>query len=427
MTRFTRREFAGATLGSAVVLAGASVVAPAVVGAAKPRLVVIGGGPGGATVARYVAKASPDIDVTLINGTASFSTCFFSNLYVGGFRSFESITHSYDRLVQDYGIKVLIDWAVAIDGAAKQVTLARGGSLGYDKLVVAPGIDFRFDAIDGYGPEAIDAMPHAWQAGEQTVNLKRQLLDMEDGGTFVICPPPNPFRCPPGPYERVSMVAHYFKHHKPRSKILILDAKDKFSKQGLFQQAWSRFYPERIEWLPAEITGGGVRAVDPGNRQVITEDETFVASVANVIPPQQAGRIAGQAGLADESGWCPVQPATLESKLVPDIHLVGDAIIPGDMPKSGFSANSQAKVCAQALLAALIDKKAFKPRFRNTCWSLVTTDHGIKVGANYEATEEKIAKIEGFISDENENDEVRAETAREANGWYDGITKDIFG
>ena len=427
MTRFTRREFAGAMLGSSAILAGASVAAPAVVGAAKPRLVVIGGGPGGATVARYVAKATPDIEVTLINGSDRFSTCFFSNLYLGGFRSFESITHSYDRLAQDYGVKVLIDWAVAIDGASKQVSLARGGSLGYDKLVVAPGIDFRYEAIEGYGPEAIDAMPHAWQAGEQTVNLKRQLLDMEDGGTFVICPPPNPFRCPPGPYERVSMVAHYFKHHKPRSKILILDAKDKFSKQGLFQVAWSRFYPGMIEWLPAEITGGGVRAVDPDNRQVMTEDETFDASVANVIPPQRAGRIAGQAGLADDSGWCPVQSATLESTLIPDAHLVGDAIIPGDMPKSGFSANSQAKVCAQALLASLIEKKAFKPRFRNTCWSLITTDHGIKVGANYEATDEKIAKIEGFISDDEESDAVRAETAREANGWYDGITKDIFG
>ena len=422
----TRREFGGKVITVSAAAAAAGLAAPAVLGAAKPRLVVVGGGAGGGTVARYVAKGSEDVDVTLINDSPSYSTCFFSNLYLGGFQSFESITHNYDSLAADYGIKVVIDRADGLDGDSRTVTLAGGDKLTYDKAVVAPGIDFKYEAIEGYSPEASEKMPHAWQAGAQTKNLKRQLLDMEDGGTFVICPPPNPFRCPPGPYERISMVAHYFKSYKPRSKIVVVDAKNKFSKQKLFEDGWARHFPDMVEWLPLDITGG-VKAVDPATNTIMTEDETFEASVANVVPPQKAGQIAQDAGLADDSGWCPIDPATLASRLAPDVHLVGDAIIPGDMPKSAFSANSQAKVCAQAVLAELAGKQAFKPRFRNTCWSLITTDDSVKVGANYEATEEKIAKIEGFVSQPDESDEVRAQTAAEARGWYDAITADIFG
>ena len=424
---WTRRDFGRLSL-AASAAATASALAPrAALGAAKARVVVIGGGAGGATVARYIAKGSEDIEVTLVNDKAVYTTCFFSNLFIGGFRSFESISHRYDTLAADYGVKVAIDRATAIDPDARSVSLASGGRLAYDRLVVAPGIDLKHEAIEGYSPEAARTMPHAWQAGRQALDLRRRITDMEDGGTFVICPPPNPFRCPPGPYERVSMVAHYLKAYKPRSKILILDAKTKFSKQKLFEDAWARFYPDMIEWLNPEILGGWVTAVDPGAMTITAGDETFTASVANVIPPQHAGAIAREAGLADESGWCPVAPSTLASRLRPDIHLVGDAIIPGDMPKSGFSANSQAKVCANAVLADLLGKTAFKPRFRNTCWSLVTTDHAIKVGASYQATDEKIAKIEGFVSQAEESDEVRAETAKEARGWYAGITKDIFG
>ena len=222
------------------------------------------------------------------------------------------------------------------------------------------------------------------------------------------------------------MVAHYFKSYKPRSKIIVIDAKNKFSKQKLFEDGWNRYFPGMVEWLPLDITGG-VQAVDAANNTIITDGEKFEASVANVVPPQKAGDIAQAAGLADDSGWCPIVPATLASRRVPDVHLVGDAIIPGDMPKSGFSANSQAKVCAQALLAEVAGKQAFKPRFRNTCWSLITTDDSVKVGANYEATDEKIAKVEGFISKGGESDETRAQTAAEARSWYAAITADMFG
>ncbi len=423
----SRREFTALAgkAGLAVAAAGTLSARPALA-AAKAKVVVIGGGAGGATVAKYVAKDGGDLDVTLIEANQTYTTCFFSNLYIGGFRSFDSITHSYETLQSKYGIKVIHDRAAAIDPAQKVVQLQGGDKLSYDRLVVAPGIDLKYDAIEGYSAEASQAMPHAWQAGAQTQILKRQILDMEDGGTFVIAPPPNPFRCPPGPYERVSMVAHYLKSYKPRSKIIVLDAKNKFSKQKLFEDAWGRFYDGMVEWLPAEITGG-VKAVDPKNMTVMTEDESFEAAVANIIPPQQAGRIAQVAGLTDDSGWCPVESATLASKQQPDIYLVGDAIVPGDMPKSGFSANSQAKACAMAVRADLLDSKAFPPRFRNTCWSLITTDQGVKVGANYKATEEKIAKVDSFISKADEDDETRAATAREANGWYAAITEDMFG
>jgi NADPH-dependent 2,4-dienoyl-CoA reductase/sulfur reductase-like enzyme len=420
----TRRRFG--KLAGATGLAAAALSTRPVFGAGKAKVVVIGGGAGGATVARYVAKDAKDIDVTLVEANRNYTTCFFSNLYLGGFRSFESITHSYDTLASQYGVTVVHDRATAIDPAKKIVQLNGGDTLSYDRLVVAPGIEMKFDTIEGYSQKASQIMPHAWQAGPQTRILKSQLLEMEDGGTVVIAPPPNPFRCPPGPYERASMVAHYLKNNKPRSKIVILDAKNKFSKQKLFEDAWVRYYPGLIEWVPLEITGG-IEMVDIKAMTVKTTSETVKASVANIIPAQRAGRIAQVAGLADKSGWCPVEPATLASKLQPDIHLVGDAIIPGDMPKSGYSANSQAKTCALAVRVALTDAKAFPPRFRNTCWSLLANDDAVKVGATYKATEEKIAKTDSFISKAGEEDEVRAATAREAFAWYDGIAKDMFG
>ena len=407
------------------LLLGAGFVPFSVTGTAKPKVVVVGGGAGGATVARYVAQAE-GVDVTLVETNPYYSTCFFSNLYLGGFRSLESLTHGYDTLSTEHGVRIINDTATAVEVDQRLVRLSNGGAIPYDRLVLSPGIDFKYEAIEGYGPEAEIYMPHAYKAGAQAALLKRQLVNMEDGGLVVIVPPPNPFRCPPGPYERASMMAHYLKHHKPRSKILILDPKDKHSKQALFQEAWERFYPGMIEWLPGELTGG-VKAVGIKSMSVMTANETHKAAVVNIIPPQQAGWIARTAGAADPTGWCPVHAHNLASKQLPHVHLVGDSIIPGDMPKSGFSANSQAKVCANAIMAELTGKRAFKPRFRNTCWSLVATDHGVKVGASYEATEEKIRKTSDFISQVGEGDAIREATAHEANGWYTGITTDIFG
>lgn len=424
MTRkISRREFG--IIAGATVAAG-SLAAPAIA-QGKPKVVVIGGGPGGATVARYVAKDSDEaVDVTLIEANATHTTCFFSNLYLGGFRTFDSITHGYDKLKSDYGVNVVQGFATTVDSARREVSLSDGSKYSYDKLVVAPGIDFRFDAYEGYDRSSTETIPHAWQGGPQTQVLKRQLEAMEDGGVFVIAPPPNPFRCPPGPYERISMVAHYFKTTKPRSKIICVDAKDKFSKQGLFQEGWNRHYPGMIEWLPVDITGG-VKAVDVNGKTLVTDGDDFRADVLNVIPPQTAGAIAMAAGLADESGWCPIDPYTMASRRVPHAYVVGDSSIAAAMPKSGFSANSQAKVCAMSIRHELTGSRMFDPRYRNTCWSLISPENAVKVGAAYKATEEKIEATDTFISQTGEDEALRAETAEEAVGWYAGITADIFG
>ena len=269
-------------------------------------------------------------------------------------------------------------------------------------------------------------MPHAWRGGPQMQLLRRQLEAMADGGLFLMWIPPDPIRCPPGPYERVSMVACYFKREKPKSKILVLDSKNSFPKQELFQEAWNQLYPGMVEWLPMDFHGG-VKSIDPAARKVSTGSEAFTCAVANVIPPHAAGDIALAGGLADEKGWCPVDPATLESKLAPGIHVVGDAIIPGEMPKSAFAANSQAKVCAMAIDALLNGRAPFEARFFNTCWSFVGIDDAVKVGASYRIVEGKIKAVEKFISKVGESTETRKRAAQQAEAWYSAISTDAFG
>jgi len=420
MNRWTRREFA-----RLAGTAGLVAMARPTIAQGKARVVIVGGGPGGATVAKYLAETAPSLEVMLVEANAQYRTCFFSNLYLAGLRPFESLTHGYDALRTAHGITVIHDSAVAVDPAAMTVRLAGGQTLPYDRLVMAPGIDFRYDAIEGYSESTAKLMPHAWRGGEQARLLRQQLEAMPDGGLFVLVAPPDPFRCPPGPYERVSLVADYFRREKPKAKILVLDAKSKFSKQELFQDSWAQRYPGMVEWLPADFTGG-VKAVLPAERAVKTADETFKAAVANVIPPQTAGRLALDTGLADESGWCPVDPNTLESRLHPGIHLVGDAIIPGEMPKSAFAANSQAKVCAMAVAAALTGSRRFEARFFNTCWSFLAADDAVRIGASYAVVDGKIAATQKFISKTGESADTRAVAARQAVAWYSAITADMF-
>lgn len=395
--------------------------------AGKPRVVVIGGGAGGATAARYIAKDSKGaIDVILIEPTRKYYTCFFSNLYLGGFRDLSSIGFTYDKLATDHGINVVHDWAVGVDRDKKHVALASGSQVRYDALVVSPGIDFKYEELPGYSIEASARMPHAYKAGTQTTLLKNMVNAMPAGGTFLMVPPPNPYRCPPGPYERVSMVAHVLKQKNPTAKILIVDPKNKFSKGGLFSEGWEKHYPGMVEWIGGDVHGG-IRSVNVGGMSVETDFDTFKGDVVNVIPAQKAGHIAEAAGLTNDKGWCPIVPATMQSQNDPAIYVLGDATMAGDMPKSGFSANSQAKVCAMAVRGALTGSRTFPARFRNTCWSLIETDDGVKVGANYEATDEKIATTDSFVSQASEPAGVRKQTYVESVGWYNGITTDMFG
>ncbi len=416
-----RRRF----IGTGVAVA-AALQAPVVLGAGKPRVVVIGGGAGGATAARYIAKgAKGEIDVTLVEPTRSYYTCFFSNLYIGGFRELGSIAHSYGKLASDYGINVVHDWAVGIDRDARTVTLAGGAMLPYDRLILSPGIDFVEGAVEGWDVSAQNRMPHAYKAGSQSELLKAQIEAMPEGGTFAMVAPPNPFRCPPGPYERVSMVAHVLKQKNPTAKIIVADPKPKFSKMALFQEGWGNHYDGMIDWIGPDF-GGDAVSVNPDAMTVTIDGEETKVDVCNVIPAMKAGRICELAGITD-GNWAPVDGRTMQSRMDENIHVLGDASAQGDMPKSGFSANSQAKVAAMAVRSALTGSKMFPAKFSNTCWSLIGTEDGVKVGATYEATEEKIAKVDGFISQTGEDAELRAATYEESIGWYAGITSDMFG
>ncbi|NOE27263.1 NAD(P)/FAD-dependent oxidoreductase [Ruegeria sp. HKCCD6157] len=416
-----RRTFLGA---AGVAAAGLS--APMVLAQGRPRVVVVGGGAGGATAARYIAKDSKgEIDVTLIEPSRTYYTCFFSNLYLGGFQELSDIAHSYGTLAADYGINVVHDWAIGVDRDAKTVSLAGGGSVPYDKLILSPGIDFVDGAVEGWDVSAQNKMPHAYKAGSQTELLKAQIMAMPEGGTFAMVAPPNPYRCPPGPYERVSMVAHVLKVNNPTAKIIVADPKPKFSKMALFQEGWANHYEGMVDWIGEDFGGGNV-SVNPDAMTVTIDGEETKVDVCNVIPAMKAGRIAEMAGVT-EGNWAPVNAADMSSKADPDIYVLGDASQQGDMPKSGFSANSQAKVCANAVRGALTGSKVFPAKFSNTCWSLIDTDDGVKVGATYEATPEKIAKVDGFISQTGEDADLRKATYEESLGWYAGITSDMFG
>ncbi len=417
-----RRRFLGA-----VAATGAVLAAPAVLGQTKPRVVVIGGGPGGATCARYLAKDSDGgLDVTLVEPAEVYYTCFFSNLFIGGFRSFESLGHRYDKLTSDYGITHARDMASGVDRDKGTVTLAGGEVLSYDRLVIAPGIDFVEGSVPGWDLSMAEIMPHAYKAGPQTQLLKSQIEAMPEGGTFCLVAPPNPYRCPPGPYERVSMVAHVLRDRNPTAKILIVDPKEKFSKQGLFEEGWEQHYPGMITRIGPDM-GGNVIEVRPDTMEVVIDGEAERVDVCNVIPAQRAGKIAAAAGVTDDAGWAPVNPHSMASRADPKVFVLGDASAQGDMPKSGFSANSQAKVAAMNIRAELTGSKAFPAKYSNTCWSLIDTDDGVKVGASYEATDDKIASVASFISENGEDAALRKATYEESLGWYAGITADIFG
>ncbi|MDK9703618.1 MAG: NAD(P)/FAD-dependent oxidoreductase [Sulfuritalea sp.] len=373
------------------------------------RVVVIGGGYGGTIAAKYVRMMDKSIEVVLIERNDHFVSCPFSNLYLGGMLpDLNSLTIKYDKLAANHGVKVVQAEVTGIDPAAKSVTTSKG-TIAYDRLVVSPGIDFRLDEMKGYDAAAMEVMPHAWKAGPQTVLLRKQLEAMKPGGNVIISIPLAPFRCPPGPYERASMIAMYLKQHKPGSKVIILDANpDIVSKKGLFLKGWKKHYEGIIDYRAAKK----VTEVDAGKMSVMIEGlEEVKGDVINIIPPQKAGLIAHAAGLVGtDKKWCPVNPTTFESTLHKDIHVIGDSSIAGAMPKSGYSANSEAKVCATNIVALMNGKEITEMSAINTCYSYLSAKEAVSVTGVYKVNAEKqvIEGVPGSVAVSPDLSEVEA-------------------
>lgn len=357
------------------------------------RVVVVGGGYGGTIAAKYVRMLDASIEVVLIERNRQFVSCPFSNLVVGGMlNDLSTLTVGYDKLAANHAIKVVYDTVTAIDTAAKTVT-GSTGTIDYDRLIVAPGVDFRFEELEGYDPATTpEIMPHAWKAGPQTLLLRRQLEAMRPGGTVIISVPATPFRCPPGPYERASMIAMYLKQSKPGSKVVILDANpDIVSKAGLFRKAWAKHYQGIIDYRGAKRVTG----VNPRNMTVSIEGlEDVKGDVINVIPPQRAGDIARAAKLTGpDNRWCPVNATTFESTVAKNVHVIGDACIAGAMPKSGYSANSEAKVCAANVVALMNGREVTEMSGINTCYSFVSEKEAVSVAGVYAVKDGAIISV----------------------------------
>ncbi len=424
MIKTTRRAILGGTLAM-------PFVANPLHAQTTARVVVIGGGFGGASAARAIRAADPKIIVTLVEANPTYVACPFSNEVIAGTRPIEA--QRFTTLgISKTGVRVIQATATGVDPTARKVSLRDDGGLlsplDYDRLVLSPGIDFDYAALPGYSEAAAERLPHAWKAGPQTLLLRRQLEAMPDGGVVVMSVPANPYRCPPGPYERASLIADYLKTHKPKSKIILLDSKDVFSKQKLFQQAWASLYPGLLEWTSLS-DGGKVTSVNADTMTFTTDFGEQKADVGNVIPPQRAGRIAALAGVADKSGWCPIDPNTFESKLQPNIHVIGDAAIAGAMPKSAFAANAQAKVCAIAIVRALTGEPPAEAILLNTCYSLAAPGYGFSVAGVYRPVNGQLTDIEGAggQSPLDAPASVRALEAGYAEAWYKAITGEAFG
>ncbi len=422
--RPTRREILRTGAGS---IAAALVASPAISQGRGARVVVIGGGFAGAACARALKRANAQLSVTLVESSATFTACPLSNAVLAGLRPIRAQQFAYDRVAGE-GVTLALRRAVGVDATARIVTLSDRATLSYDRLVIAPGIDFRFQALPGYNADAAEAMPHAWSSGEQVMLLRRQLDAMADGGVVVISAPVNPARCPPGPYERASMIAWYLKARKPRSKVIVLDAKETFTMQRQFQTAWAALYPGMIEWVGLS-QGGNVTSVEPATKTFITDFDRFTADVANVIPPQRAGDIARVAGVADRTGWCPVNPNTFESLLQPGIHVIGDAAIAGALPKSAYVANEEGKICARAIVRLLAGERPDETKLASSCYSLIAPDYAISIAGVYHPVDGQFVEIEG-TSATSPIDAPRSTRAQEANfadAWFKTITAEIFG
>jgi NADPH-dependent 2,4-dienoyl-CoA reductase/sulfur reductase-like enzyme len=391
------------------------------------RAIVVGGGFGGTACARALKRIDTKLQVTLIEPNKVFTSCPFSNEVIAGLREIEAQQFGYEKIAAE-GVGVIAQAATKIDPSARSVTLADGTLLPYDRLVLAPGIDFQFDALPGYDEAASARMPHAWKAGEQTVLLRRQLEAMDDGGVVALAIPANPSRCPPAAYERASLIAHYLKTKKPKSKVIVLDAKESFTMQKLFEAAWAELYPGMVEWVGLS-NGGALSSVDAATKTFSTDFDKYKAAVGNVIPPQKAGRVAELARVADRTGWCPVDPVTFESKLQKNIHVVGDAAIAGAMPRSASAAHSQAQICASAIATLFAGKTPAAPTLTSSCYSLIAPDYAISQKGTYRPADDQYTEAEGgpVISPQDAPRATRKAEAEQADTWFRAITGEVFG
>ncbi|MBC8519277.1 MAG: FAD-dependent oxidoreductase [Gammaproteobacteria bacterium] len=434
MSKFNRRDFlkvSGGAVGAATIATSGLSFANTNLDS-RGRVVVVGGGLGGATAAKYIKRADASIDVTIIEPNKTYYTGFTSNLTLTGMVTMDQLGHTYEGLTA-MGIKVVHDSVTEIGD--KAVKTAGGGSYGFDRCVVSPGVDFKF--VDGHSEEVANkSVTHAYKSGHQMNLLGEQIRGMKDGGTVVIAAPRNPFRCPPGPYERTSQIASYLKTHNPKSKIIVLDPKGKFSKFGLFREAWNIHYGfdpaadgsndgSIIEWR--KMTP--LEEIDAATNTAITEVDEVKGDVLNVIPDQKAGHVAHVNGLVD-GDWCPVNLQTFESKKRANIHVIGDSSAAKGLPKSGYAAASEAKVTAAAIVAALNGNSAPIPAYTNTCYSVVAPNDAFSVAAVYQlaADHSKVMKVSGGLtpSGKNRNPAHREREVAYALSWYENITTDAF-
>jgi len=421
-----RREFIK-LVSAAAALAALPGCATSSGGKSIGRVVVVGGGYAGAAAAKYVRLWAPDIEVVLVERNAEFISCPLSNRVLAGVMNIQDLTTGYDKLGPKYGVQVVQDEVIAVDADKRTLKLARGDTLGYDRLIVAPGIDFMFEALPGLNnAEAQQKVLHAWKAGEQTVALRKQLEAMHDGGVYAITIPKAPYRCPPGPYERACQVAFYFKQHKPKSKVLILDAnEDIVSKKGLFTKAWKDMYPGIVEYRAnSELVD-----VDVSTLTAKLQFDDVKADVLNVVPPQRAGKIAASAGLITANNrWCGVDFLSFESLAHKNIHVLGDSILAAPaMPKSGHMSNQHAKVCAAAVVALMHGEQVnTEPMIANTCYSFVSDKEAVHVSSihKYDTEKKTMVTVQGSGGLSSASSEIEGQYAE---AWAHNIWTDMLG
>ncbi len=417
VTTLKRRRFLQCALMAAAGMtagAGRSVYGARTGARARARAVIVGGGFAGSACALHLRQRNPEIDVSLIDPAAAYTTCPMSNEVIAGERDLASITVSREG-VRRAGVNLIADQVIEVDAPRRRLRLGTGTTLTFDRLVLAPGIRFLWNRIEGYDQGATQSMPHAWQAGAQTALLASQLRRMPDGGVVAISVPTGLLRCPPGPYERASLIAHYLQRHKPLSKVLILDANNSFPKQPQFSDAWSTLYPGMIEWIPMTQDGAVVR-VDPATMTLYTAAGAHQVAVANVIPPQAPGELAPRTGLSSDHGWCPIDPKSFESTLVPGIHVIGDACIADAMPKSASAACSQAQQCANAVAAMLRGRDIPEPVFESVCYSMLSPQQALAFPGHFHIADGKI-----MASPTAADAATAQQQSRAAQRWYAAI------